>query len=55
MTIQEVTNRAIQRWESEKRIPLPEVELISADRMETPPTGERVADRWNINHGGIAG
>jgi hypothetical protein len=54
MTMKEVLTRATERW-AHKPIPLPQVELIPAERLETPLTGERICkDRWNINLGGMA-
>ncbi len=55
MTIKEVLKRAQERWSKPKRIPLPDVELIPASRLEEPLKGDRVADRWNIRHGGMVG
>jgi len=49
MTIQEIINRANQRWDAGSKIPLPDVELISEERLHTPTDGEPVTDRWNNN------
>jgi len=32
-----------------ERIQLPDVELISVERLEAPLKGDRVTDRWNNN------
>ena len=56
MTIQDVAKRAQERWSAESRITLPDVELIGEERLHEPLTGERIRkDRWNINHGAVAG
>lgn len=48
-SLAEITKRAQDRWQNSEPLPVADVELISADRLETPLTGERVSDRWNNN------
>jgi hypothetical protein len=48
-SVSDVAKRAIQRWADAERMPVADVELISADRLSTPLTGDRVSDRWNNN------
>lgn len=56
MTVQDIVKRAQERWDSDNRIPLADVELIPESRIHEPLTGERICkDRWNINHGALAG
>lgn len=48
-SIAEVTMRAQERWKANERIKRTDVELISAERLETPLTGDHISDRWNNN------
>lgn len=48
-SVAEVARIALQRWHDATPMPVADVELISADRLSTPLTGERVSDRWNNN------
>lgn len=47
--VAEVTRLALQRWHDATPMPVADVELIGADRLRTPLTGESVSDRWNNN------
>lgn len=52
LTARDVLNRALRRWdviEADASLPRTTTELISADRLSTPPTGDRATDRWNNN------
>ena len=56
MTLPEIIKKAEQRWDAQKRIKLPDVELISAERMDEPLKGDRIpSSQWEINHFGVAG
>ena len=56
MTFPEIIKKAEQRWDAQKRITLPDVELIGVARLDTPPTGDRIpSSQWEINRFGVAG
>lgn len=48
-SVAEVSLLAQRRWHDAQPLPVSNVELISAARLKTPMTGERVSDRWNNN------
>ncbi len=49
MTIQDIVKRAQDRWEAGKSIPLPDVELIRADRLTTPLVGEKLVKKVRVS------
>jgi len=56
MTFPEIIKKAEQRWDAQKRITLPDVELIGAERIDEPLKGDRIpSNRWEINRFGVAG
>lgn len=65
-TVRAVAARARQRWSKGRReavqapgslrtVSAQFPDLIGPERLTAPVRGDRVADRWNINHSGIAG
>jgi hypothetical protein len=48
MTIKELIKRCQDRWSKQKQIKLPDVELISKERLYTPPVG-RITKKVGLN------
>lgn len=48
MTAKQVLENATRRW-THKPIPLPAVEMIPRERLDTPLTGEKIANTANCS------
>jgi hypothetical protein len=49
MAIKELIKRCQDRWSKQKQIKLPDVELISKERLYTPPSGDRITKKVGLN------
>jgi len=49
MTIKDLLARAQDRWDATKRIRLPDVELISKDRLTSPLVGEKLVKKVRVS------
>lgn len=55
MDIKEILKKTSDRFDADKKRGNEQQDLIGEDRLHTPPTGDKVANNWEIDHGGMAG